>query len=235
MQNPILEEENSLFSKYFRSKNCANDCHILFYHEVVIIGHLILDKGRSVIHYKSAKFHYGKCLKAFIDFLIDTYSTYIDIRKDKTLLLNTLQVKCETCNDIQITRNFHEGPLLKIEKQFDSGKSKLQILYTFFFFYVNILFSVQYTVLNVIDDKDLRRLGETLEEFFLYGLSKIRLDPIRQEFVRKFIDIYDDKFSQASIQTFKKRKPEVQLEVIVETLNVLHYGNTGYGVSSLGI
>ena len=94
---------------------------------------------------------------------------------------------------------------------------------------------MQYTVLNVTDDKDLRRLGETLEKYYLYGLSKIRLDPFRQEFVRKFIDIYDDKFSPASIQTFKKRKPEVQLEVIVETLNVLHYGNTGYGVSSLGI
>ena len=137
MQNPILEEEKSLFSTYFRSKNCANDCHILFYHEEVIIGHLILDEGRSVIDYKSAKFHYGKCLEEFIDFLIETYSTSIKIRKDKTLLLNTLQVKCEKCNDIQITRNFHEGPLLKIEKLSDSGKSKLQIFYTFFF-YVNI-------------------------------------------------------------------------------------------------
>ena len=139
MQNPLVEE-NSLFSKYFRSNDCANNCHILFYHEEVIIGHLISDKGRSVIHYKSAKFHYGKCLEVFINFLIETYSTYIDIRKDKKLLLNTLQVKCKKCNDIQITRNFHEGPLLKIEKQSDSGKSKLQILYTFFsFFYVNIL------------------------------------------------------------------------------------------------
>ena len=81
----------------------------------------------------------------------------------------------------------------------------------------------------MIDYNDLRRLGETIEKYYLYGLCKIRLDPSRQEFVRKFIDIYDVKFSQASIQTFKKRKPAVQLEVIVETLNVLHYGNTCYG------
>ena len=82
----------------------------------------------------------------------------------------------------------------------------------------------------MIDYNDLRRLGETIEKYYLYGLCKIRLDLSRQEFVRKFIDIYDVKFSQASIQTFKKRKPAVQLEVIVETLDVLHYGNICYGV-----
>ena len=75
MQNHI-EEEKPIFVKHFITNECANACHLLFYPEKVIIGHLTFDEEVSVSYSKSAIFHYGKCLQSFLDFLIETYTKF---------------------------------------------------------------------------------------------------------------------------------------------------------------
>ena len=145
MQN-FIGDEKPLISHYLVTQYCAYSYYLFIYPGKLIIGHhTFVDDSLSVNYIKSAIFHYGPCLDEVVRYLVETYR---NTKKPSTT--KEFGIKSVKCNNVEITRNLPDGSLLKIQKLSDSGKSRLQNLFTPFVvfrhyplhFQINTQFSV---------------------------------------------------------------------------------------------